>query len=102
MSATDAGCRYEYLWEDGVKFKRPTKLSAPEYVDTLMNWAQSLLDDENVFPNKIGMYRLQSYPHICINWGSDRHVEPKSGSERVTIYGTFYSNGNGLLAPSDE
>jgi len=46
--------RYEYLWEDGVTYKRPTKLSAPDYVDTLMNWVQSLLDDENVFPHKIG------------------------------------------------
>ena len=46
--------RYEYLWEDGVKYKRPTKLSAPEYTDTLMNWAQSLLDNEEYFPNQIG------------------------------------------------
>jgi len=46
--------RYEYLWEDGVKYKRPTKLPAPEYVDALMNWAQNLLDDEAIFPNKIG------------------------------------------------
>lgn len=47
--------RYEYLWEDGVKFKRPTKLPAPEYVDALMNWAQNILDDESTFPNKIGV-----------------------------------------------
>jgi hypothetical protein len=47
--------RYEYLWEDGTKYKRPTKLSAPEYVDTLMNWAQSLLDNEEYFPNQIGV-----------------------------------------------
>lgn len=46
--------RFEYLWEDGVKYKRPTKLSAPEYVDALMNWAQSLLDNEEYFPNQIG------------------------------------------------
>jgi len=46
---------YEYLWEDGVKYKRPTKLAAPEYVDALMNWAQGLLDNEEVFPNKIGV-----------------------------------------------
>lgn len=45
---------FEYLWEDGVKYKRPTKLAAPDYVDALMNWAQSLLDDEAIFPNKIG------------------------------------------------
>jgi len=48
--------RYEYLWEDGIKFKRPTKLPAPEYVDALMNWAQHLLDDETTFPNKIGTF----------------------------------------------
>ncbi|KAI0036785.1 Mob1/phocein [Vararia minispora EC-137] len=47
--------RYEYLWEDGQKYKRPTKLPAPEYVDALMNWAQSILDDEAVFPNAIGV-----------------------------------------------
>ena len=47
--------RYEYLWEDGAKYKRPTKLSAPEYVDTLMNWTQSLLDNEEYFPNQIGV-----------------------------------------------
>ena len=52
--ANDNLDRYEYLWEDGVKYKRPTKLSAPEYVDTLMNWAQSLLDNEEYFPNQIG------------------------------------------------
>ena len=46
--------RYEYLWEDGVRYKRPTKLPAPEYVDALMNWAQNILDDESVFPNAIG------------------------------------------------
>ena len=46
--------RYEYLWEDGVRYKRPTKLPAPEYVDALMNWTQSILDDEAVFPNTIG------------------------------------------------
>ena len=51
--------RYEYLWEDGSRFKRPTKLPAPEYVDALMNWAQGLLDDESVFPNRIGVSGIQ-------------------------------------------
>lgn len=82
--------RYEYHWQDGVNYKRPTKLSAPgneedgsrptagvyierlrlnsiiiathypssplpaEYVDQLMNWVQGMLDDEEIFPSKIG------------------------------------------------
>ncbi|KAG8935143.1 Mitotic exit network component [Tulasnella sp. 418] len=50
-----AGPRYEYLWEDGVTYKRPTKLAAPVYIDNLMNWVQNLLDDESTFPSKIGV-----------------------------------------------
>ncbi|KDE05458.1 mps one binder kinase activator-like 1B [Microbotryum lychnidis-dioicae p1A1 Lamole] len=50
-----AGPRYEYHWQDGVNFKKPTKMSAPEYVDHLMNWTQAQLDDEAVFPSKIGV-----------------------------------------------
>ncbi|KAI0368091.1 Mob1/phocein [Pilatotrama ljubarskyi] len=49
-----AGPRYEYLWEDGVRYKKATKLPAPEYVDALMNWAQGLLDNEEIFPSEMG------------------------------------------------
>ena len=59
---------YEYLWEDGVKYKRPTKLPAPEYVDALMNWAQSLLDDESIFPNKIGECFFFFFPTQEDSW----------------------------------
>ena len=55
---------YEYLWEDGSRYKRPTKLPAPDYVDALMNWAQALLDDESVFPHKFGGFAfLALSPH---------------------------------------
>ncbi|KAF8320726.1 Mob1/phocein [Clavulina sp. PMI_390] len=50
-----AGPRYEYLWEDGVNYKRPTKMPAPEYIDNLMNWVQMQLDNEAIFPHKIGV-----------------------------------------------
>lgn len=46
--------RFEFLFEDGTTYKKPTALPAPEYVDALMNWVQSLLDDEDVFPSRIG------------------------------------------------
>ena len=46
--------RYEYLWEDGVRYKKATKLAAPEYVEALMNWAQGLLDNEEIFPSEMG------------------------------------------------
>jgi len=35
--------------------KKPTHLTAPAYVEALMTWTQSILDDEKHFPQKIGM-----------------------------------------------
>jgi len=49
-----AGPQYEYLWADGVKVKKPIKVSAPEYVDLLMSWVESQLNDENIFPLQLG------------------------------------------------
>lgn len=46
-----------------MRYKRPTKLPAPEYVDALMNWTQSILDDAAVFPNTIGI--LPVLPGLC-------------------------------------
>ncbi len=47
-----AGPKYEYLWADGIKIKKPIKVSAPEYVEYLMTWIQQILDDENIFPSR--------------------------------------------------
>ena len=46
--------RYEYHWADGTTIKKAIKVSAPEYVDYLMTWVQNQLDDETIFPSKIG------------------------------------------------
>jgi len=44
---------YEYLWADGETVKKPIKVSAPKYIDLLMTWVQSILDDESVFPSSV-------------------------------------------------
>jgi MOB kinase activator 1 len=49
-----AGPAFEYLWADGVKVINPIKLSAPDYVDNLMSWVESQLNDENIFPLQQG------------------------------------------------
>ncbi|RSH84603.1 Mitotic exit network component [Apiotrichum porosum] len=51
----NAGPKYEFYWEDGETYKKPTHLSAPAYVEALMTWAQSLLDDDKLFPQRIGV-----------------------------------------------
>ena len=50
-----AGPKYEYMWADGKEVKRPVAVSAPRYVDYLMTWVQSQLDDEKVFPTQLGV-----------------------------------------------
>ncbi len=62
--------RYEYHWADGTTVKKPIKCSAPKYIDYLMTWVQEQLDDENIFPSKIGMvfyllYLFKMFTHEC-------------------------------------
>ncbi|KAL5209912.1 hypothetical protein ABZP36_005535 [Zizania latifolia] len=49
-----AGSKYEYRWADGVNVKKPIEVSAPKYVEYLMDWVEIQLDDEAIFPQKIG------------------------------------------------
>ena len=55
MKATD---EFEYLWQDNAKYKRPTKMPAPEYIEHLMAWVQANIDNEQMFPSRIGIYTL--------------------------------------------
>jgi hypothetical protein len=45
--------------------KRPTALSAPAYVEALMTWTQAKLDDERIFPQKIGVRFPPDFLQIC-------------------------------------
>ncbi|RCV44379.1 hypothetical protein SETIT_9G368800v2 [Setaria italica] len=49
-----AGPKYEYRWADGVKVKKPIEVSAPKYVEYLMDWIEAQLDDETIFPQHFG------------------------------------------------
>lgn len=51
---TDISDRFEYLWQDNETYKKPTKMPAPEYVEHLMAWVQSNIDNEQMFPSRIG------------------------------------------------
>jgi MOB kinase activator 1 len=51
MKATD---EFEYLWQDNDQYKRPTKMAAPAYIEQLMAWVQSNIDNEQVLPSRIG------------------------------------------------
>jgi len=60
-----AGPKYEYLWADGVTIKKPIKCTAAEYIDYLMTWAGAQLDDERLFPSKIGVPFPKEFMKVC-------------------------------------
>lgn len=51
------GPRYEYRWQDERQYRRPAKLSAPRYMALLMDWIEGLINDEDVFPTRVGECR---------------------------------------------
>jgi len=60
MKATD---EFEYLWQDAASgYVKPTKMPAPEYIEHLMTWVQSNIDNEATFPSRIGVPFPKHFP----------------------------------------
>ncbi|KAF9290728.1 Maintenance of ploidy protein mob2 [Mortierella alpina] len=55
-----AGARFEYLWMDGQK--KTSKVPASQYIDFVMCWIQTLINDENTFPTKDGRDFPATFP----------------------------------------
>jgi len=60
-----AGAKYEYLWMDGVKFKKPVKVSAPKYIDYLMSWVETQINDPRIFPTQEGVEFPKDFRPVC-------------------------------------
>ncbi|MXQ88268.1 hypothetical protein E5288_WYG017054 [Bos mutus] len=59
------GPRYEYRWQDERQYRRPAKLSAPRYMALLMDWIESLINDEDVFPTRVGVPFPKNFQQVC-------------------------------------
>lgn len=59
------GPRYEYLWADGETFKKPTQLPAPRYIELLMDWTESQINNENIFPVTTDVPFPKTFPSMC-------------------------------------
>lgn len=60
--------RYEYRWADGVQIKKPIEVSAPKYVEYLMDWIETQLDDESIFPQRLGNIWFHFFPLLLISF----------------------------------
>ena len=59
------GPQYEYLWQDETKNKKPIKLSAPEYIFTLIEWVDDIISDESKFPSDCDVPFPKNFKKIC-------------------------------------
>lgn len=59
------GPRYEYRWQDERQYRRPAKLSAPRYMALLMDWIEGLINDEDVFPTRVGVPFPKNFQQVC-------------------------------------
>ncbi|VDK77601.1 unnamed protein product [Litomosoides sigmodontis] len=59
------GARYEYLWQDGVSYKKPTRLSAPEYIFLLMDWIEIRINNETIFPSNTEIPFPRDFRQTC-------------------------------------
>nr|XP_033811970.1 MOB kinase activator 3A [Geotrypetes seraphini]XP_033811971.1 MOB kinase activator 3A [Geotrypetes seraphini]XP_033811972.1 MOB kinase activator 3A [Geotrypetes seraphini]XP_033811973.1 MOB kinase activator 3A [Geotrypetes seraphini] len=48
------GPKYEYRWQDEHRYRKPTALSAPKYMNLLMDWIEVQINNEDIFPTNIG------------------------------------------------
>jgi len=59
------GPKYEYLWQDGTKFKKPTKLPANQYISLLMDWIEGQVNDAAIFPLTDDVPFPKNFGSVC-------------------------------------
>lgn len=64
-STMSGGPRYEYLWADGDTFKKPTQLPAPKYIELLMDWTESQINNEALFPVSTDVPFPKTFSSLC-------------------------------------
>ncbi|XP_025029067.1 MOB kinase activator 3B isoform X2 [Python bivittatus] len=54
------GPKYEYRWQDDLKYKKPTALPAPHYMNLLMDWIEVQINNEDIFPTSVYHFQKTS------------------------------------------
>jgi len=59
------GPKFEYLWQDGERYKKPVKLPAPKYIGLLMDWIECKVNDETCFPVDTAVPFPKNFAQTC-------------------------------------
>ena len=64
--------RSEYLWKDGVNYKKPTRVPAPVYIDLLLSWICVKIEDPVLFPVEQSQSHCNARTHTMAHHGHGR------------------------------
>ncbi|OQR71088.1 mps one binder kinase activator 3-like [Tropilaelaps mercedesae] len=59
------GARFEYLWCDKDRYKKPQALPARQYIALLMDWIESQINNEELFPTSADTPFPKSFEKTC-------------------------------------
>lgn len=59
------GHRFEYLWADGDRYKKPTSLPAKQYISNLMDWVEGQINNQSIFPCTSDMPFPKNFTSTC-------------------------------------
>uniref|UniRef100_A0AAA9TTQ7 MOB kinase activator 3B n=1 Tax=Bos taurus TaxID=9913 RepID=A0AAA9TTQ7_BOVIN len=91
------GPKYEYRWQDDLKYKKPTALPAPQYMNLLMDWIEVQINNEDIFPTCVVIY-LSSHPVIC-SWKPRRNSSTLPHPHWLWANGWSFVDGPSSLLP---
>ncbi|BHF72589.1 MOB kinase activator 3A [Sparganum proliferum] len=55
------GKKFEYHWRDNNRYRKPTPVSAPEYIGLLMDWIDEQINDPVLFPTSMDVPFPKNY-----------------------------------------
>ena len=59
------GAKYEYLWQDGQTYKKPTQLPASQYIALLMDWVEQKINNDAIFPTDTAIPFPKDFQKTC-------------------------------------
>lgn len=117
MSHTNGSKRWDWRWQDNDRFRKPTRLPAPDYILNLMNWVESELNNEELFPLSSSepwprdfmtrIRRIFTRLHrvfVHVYYSHFRRIQEIAGEAQVNYcykHFWFFVNAHGLIPQSE-
>ncbi|VDN23560.1 unnamed protein product [Dibothriocephalus latus] len=58
------GKKFEYHWRDNNRYRKPTPVSAPDYIGLLMDWIDEQINDPVLFPTSMDVPFPKNYHNV--------------------------------------